>query len=110
LSFIVRDQGVGGSNPLSPTNFIENKCLVGYGNWNESLARDQGVGFGAIRTHLSKGVKQVAAEAWKSFLCEDYKKDLHSSILDFLGCHITPVGVTLNSLTMRPRPEVEADV
>jgi len=46
-------------------------------------------------------------EAWESFLCGDLQRDLHSSILDPLGCHITPIGVTLNSVTMRPRPEVE---
>lgn len=37
-------------------------------------------------------------------MCGDLQKDLHSSILDFLGCHTTPIGVTLNSVTMRPRP------
>jgi hypothetical protein len=41
-------------------------------------------------------------------LCGDLQKDLHSSILDFLCCHIMPIGVTLNSITMHPRPEVEA--
>jgi hypothetical protein len=74
----------------------------------EPLVSYQGVGFGATRTHLSKGVNELSREAWESFLCGDIQKDLHSSILDFLACHITPTGVTLNSVTMRARAEVEA--
>jgi hypothetical protein len=37
VEHLVRDQGVGGSNPLSPTNLIENKYFASYENWNESL-------------------------------------------------------------------------
>ena len=40
VEHLVRDQGVGGSNPLSPTNLIENKYFASYESWNESLARD----------------------------------------------------------------------
>ena len=38
VEHLVRDQGVGGSNPLSPTNVIENQAVVQYENWNEPLA------------------------------------------------------------------------
>ena len=36
--------------------------------------------------------------------------DLYSSVLDFLGSRYYANGVTLNSVTMRARPEVEAGV
>jgi hypothetical protein len=55
-----------------------------------------------------KGVNELSRSLGESFLCGDLQKDLHSSIRGFLGCLITPIGVTLNSVTTRPRPEVEA--
>ena len=32
VEHLVRDQGVGGSNPLSPTNLIENTSFADYEN------------------------------------------------------------------------------
>ena len=94
---LLRDQGVGGSNPLSPTNLIENKYFATYESWNESLARHQG-GFGATRTHLSEGVNELSRGLGSHFCAGTYKKDLHFSILNSLGCNTTPIGVTLSSV------------
>jgi hypothetical protein len=67
-------RGFGGSNPLSPTNLIENKYFAGCENWNESLARDQRVGFGATRTHLYKGVKELPRRLGSHFCARTYKR------------------------------------
>jgi len=45
---MVRDQGVGGSNPLSPTNLIENQAVARYEKLKEHLAKHKGVGFREI--------------------------------------------------------------
>jgi hypothetical protein len=57
---LFRDQGVGGSNPLSPTNLFENKYFASYENWNESLGQGQGIRFGATGVHISKGVNELS--------------------------------------------------
>jgi len=71
-----RDQGVGGSNPLSPTNLIENKYFASYENWNESLGRGQGIRFSATRTHLSKGFNELSLNLGVIFFCGDLQKGL----------------------------------
>ena len=42
VEHLVRDQGVGGSNPLSPTNLSLNQKLAEYENWNEPLGEYPG--------------------------------------------------------------------
>src|ERR1700687_151641 len=37
VEHLVRDQGVGGSNPLSPTNPIQNQSVARYEKWTEQF-------------------------------------------------------------------------
>ena|SRR5205085_627011 len=58
VEHLVRDQGVGGSNPLSPTNLLHNQRIADYENWNEPLGNDQGVFFGPF-THVYSHNQQL---------------------------------------------------
>jgi hypothetical protein len=87
---------------------LQRYCQFGF----FSVGQDQGIGFGATRTHLYKGVNELSRRLGIIFLLGTYKKDLPSSIPRttrfFSGCQITPIGVTLNCVAIRTRPEVEA--
>jgi hypothetical protein len=89
-SSLFRDQGVGGSNPLSPTNLLTSQQFAGYEKWDEPLGWDQGIRFVATGPYLSKRVNELSRTLGGHFSAGTTKRTYILPDWSLLGRLITP--------------------